>query len=149
MKNCVQINNQTDFKFSSAKFEKILSETILASKAECLKEKEFELSVAFVSPSEIATINKAYRNKNKVTDVLSFAEYENMEELCQETEKNVMLGELIICPEFIKESAQKQGFTFENEFGYIVSHGILHLLGYDHGEKMFSLQEEIVKKFDK
>ena len=87
-------------------------------------------------------LNKKYRKVDKVTDILSFESYE----------KNV-LGELVFCPEFIEQQAKKHGLSFYEEFSYLILHGILHLLGYDHetdekeAERMFSLQDKLFDEF--
>ena len=79
------------------------------------------LSLAFVSKAEIKKLNKKFRRKNKATDVLSFG-----------LKEKGYLGEVIICPEVVKENAKKYGNTFKIELIKIFIHGVLHLLGYDH-----------------
>jgi probable rRNA maturation factor len=81
--------------------------------------------------------------------VLSFSEYAKISEMCDNMEKELFLGEIIICPDYVASSAKVQGVSFEFELAYIFSHGILHLLDFSHGEEMFSLQEEIAKKIVK
>lgn len=96
-----------------------------------------ELTLAFLGKYEMQKINKTFRNKNKPTDILSFAS----------ADRN-SLGELLICPEIIKKQAKQQKHTFNDELQYMLIHGILHLLGYDHElsakeEKlMFRIQEQ-------
>lgn len=143
MKLILEINNQTTQKFSRKEILGIFERTLELAKLSCLKEKELELSVALVTKEEIKKLNEGYRQKIKPTDVLSFCEYENTEKLCDEEEVQVFLGELIICPDVILENAKEDGETFQYAFTYIVAHGILHLLGFDHGKKMFSLQRKV------
>ncbi len=86
-----------------------------------------------------------------MTDILSFASYKNIKEI-KKAEENppaggVFLGELILCYDDIKDYAKKNGLNFKEELARTVSHGILHLLGFHHGKKMFSLQDKIVSKF--
>ncbi len=94
-----------------------------------------ELVIAFVTKKEIQRLNKEFRGKNKPTDVLSF--------------ESDSLGELAISPEVIAEQAREHGLAIKHELGYMVLHGILHLLGYDHetgergAKKMFTLQDAI------
>lgn len=146
MEICAQVNNQTDFDFSKTFFERILEETIGLSGVQCLGRKKIELSIGLVGEKEIAGINAQYRAKDKATDVLSFAEYASRVELCAAGGDEVLLGELIICPAYVSSSAESQDFTLENEMVYVVSHGILHLMGFDHGEEMFAIQEQVVNK---
>jgi probable rRNA maturation factor len=92
--------------------------------------RETELvSLAFVSKEEIAKLNKKFRKKNKATDVLSF---ELGKPFDAAQGKNKFLGEIIICPEVVKENAKKDGITAKKEIMKVFIHGILHLCGYDH-----------------
>lgn len=108
--------------------------------------KSISLSLALVSPAEIKKLNKRYRKKDSVTDILSFGEYPGPRELKKEKGKDIFLGELVICCSVVKKSAKLNEVSFRNEFGYIFSHGVLHLLGFEHGEKMFAIQDGAVRK---
>lgn len=110
-----------------------------------------ELSVTFVDKNEIQEINKNYRDKDKVTDVISFA--------LEEDEPNIVgldiprvLGDIIICTDVAKEQAGSYGHSFERELGFLALHGFLHLLGYDHmneedEKEMFGRQKEILNAY--
>ena len=95
-----------------------------------------ELTVVFLSSEEMRKINKQFRGYNKPTDVLSFASLEALS-----------LGELLICDDVLKVQAKQQGHGLRAERAYMLIHGVLHLLGYDHElskkeEKlMFSIQD--------
>ncbi len=97
-----------------------------------------ELVIAFVTVDEMKRLNKKFRGKNKVTDVLSF-----------ESADASSLGELAISPDVISKQAREHGLLVREELGYMVLHGFLHLLGYDHetseadARKMFALQDEL------
>jgi probable rRNA maturation factor len=80
-----------------------------------------EISVALLYPEEIKKLNKLYRQKNKVTDVLSF----NL------ADKNI-LGEIVICLEQAKKQAKEKKTSLQAELKLLLAHGTLHLLGYDH-----------------
>jgi len=101
------------------------------------------LNIIFVSKAKIKKLNSQYRNKNKPTDVLSFEDL-----------GNDIWGELILCPEIIEKQAQDSGHSYRKELAYLVLHGLLHLLGYEHeqgGEsekKMFHLQDSIFEQID-
>jgi probable rRNA maturation factor len=113
-----------------------------------------EVSVTFVSNDKIQMINREYREKDQPTDVISFA----MEEL-GEGEMELMgldmprvLGDIIISVQKAEEQAIEYGHSFFRELGFLMVHGFLHLLGYDHGteeeeEKMFTKQREILDEF--
>ncbi len=99
-----------------------------------------ELSLVFLDPKEAKKINNKYRNKNYPTDVLSFTGFEPS------------LGELVMCPQVLQLQAEEQNNSFREEVLYMVIHGVLHLLGYDHEtnkadeEVMFTLQDELFQK---
>jgi len=103
---------------------KLLSQAVLKTikkiyKLEKLKTKT--VSVSLVSSSQIQKLNKNFRSKNKVTDVLSFPQREYG-----------ILGDVIICLARAKVQAKEYGHTLERELCFLTTHGIYHLLGYDH-----------------
>ncbi|WP_141431505.1 rRNA maturation RNase YbeY [Bacillus sp. 03113] len=132
------------------KMEELLN---FAAEKECV-EANSELSVTFVNNDKIQQINKEYRSKDQPTDVISFA----MEELGEGEiqlhgfEMPRVLGDIIISVEKAKEQADDYGHSYVRELGFLVVHGFLHLLGYDHEtdedeKKMFSLQKDILNEF--
>lgn len=137
----IEVNNKTDFKFSKEILKEIARSTILKSRfAEKFANKSIEISVAFVRQEEIHSINNAYRKKDKPTDVLSFED----EEIENIKADEIFLGEIILCPEYISRLSSEEGRDFGKEMVYVFSHGILHLLKYDHDQEMFKIQEEIM-----
>jgi probable rRNA maturation factor len=131
----------------SRKFlEKVVFDTIKYSKYSFLKPKEMIISLASVSKEEIKKINKKYRGRDAATDILSMSDYESKGDLIKENETAFFLGELIICCDYIKKSAKinnTASVSFKSELAKIVSHGTLHLLGFHHGKKMFSIQDKV------
>lgn len=114
-------------------------------------EEEAELSVTFVDKEEIQEINKMYRDKDKVTDVISFALEEDEPEITG-LDMSRVLGDIIICTDVAKEQADNYGHSFERELGFLALHGFLHLLGYDHmneqdEKEMFGRQEQILNAY--
>ena len=114
-------------------------------------EEDAELSVTFVDKSEIQVINKTYRDKDKVTDVISFALEEDEPEIIGLDMPRV-LGDIIICTDVAKDQADSYGHSFERELGFLALHGFLHLLGYDHmneedEKEMFGRQKEILNAY--
>jgi probable rRNA maturation factor len=95
--------------------------------------KDAEVSVSFVSNNEIRNLNKIYRNKDSVTDVLSFplTSEDGTVELNPETGA-VQLGDVVISLETAVKQAQNYGHSLEREVGFLTVHSMLHLLGYDH-----------------
>lgn len=108
--------------------------------------KQLSLSAAYVSPGSIRKLNQKYRHRDQATDILSFGEYADSRKLKKEKKSAIFLGELIICCSVVKKSAKLNEVSFRREFGYIFAHGILHLLGLEHGEKMFAIQDWVTKK---
>ena len=104
------------------------------------------LNIVIVDNDRIREINKEYRNKDAVTDVISFA-FEEVKDVNYEDVR--FLGEIYISYERCVEQAADFGHSVKREFCYLAVHGLLHLLGYDHmneeDEKiMFGLQELIL-----
>lgn len=110
-----------------------------------------ELSVTFVDKDEIQEINKNYRDKDRVTDVISFALEEDEPDIIGLDIPRV-LGDIIICTDVVKEQAESYNHSFERELGFLALHGFLHLLGYDHmneedEKEMFGRQKEILNAY--
>ena len=104
-------------------------------------------SIIFVSEEEIQSINFHYRGKNAVTDVISFAFEDNGNVLASNCR---VLGDIYVCIPKMKAQAVEYGHSEKRELSFLVVHGMLHLLGYDHMQKeeeevMFSLQKEILE----
>ncbi len=100
--------------------------------AEEIDEECCELSVTFVSKEEIRALNRDYRENDKVTDVLSFPQYESVEDFPEFGE--ICLGDVVICRDKAIEQAEEFGHSYEREIIYLFTHSVLHLLGYDHME---------------
>lgn len=87
-----------------------------------------EFTLTFVSPERIQELNRTWREKDAVTDVLSF---ESEGEFDPETGLEY-LGDIVICPEQANRQAEQSGHSLANEIALLEIHGLLHLLGYDH-----------------
>ncbi|MFW6282865.1 MAG: rRNA maturation RNase YbeY [Minisyncoccales bacterium] len=126
----IEINNLTDFKVEEEKI-KAIAEAVLEKE----KQKDINLSIAFVKSDKIKEANKKYRKKDEATDVLSFGSLEDN------------FAEVLICPDVLgKKNLMK-------EISFRLIHGILHILGYDHKKnekekkKMYNLQEKYLNNF--
>jgi probable rRNA maturation factor len=117
-----------------------------------------ELSVQLCGDYKIKRLNKEYRAKDKITDVLSFPLNEDLR--CPENFppyrcEELALGDIFICKGRTLAQAKEFKLTFEEEFVHLLAHGLLHLLGYDHelseGEEklMERYEQEIMKKVSK
>ena len=106
------------------------------------------VNIIIVDNEEIKKINKEYRNIDNVTDVISFA----LEDVEFKTPFRI-LGDIYISYEKVKEQALKYEHSEKRELYFLATHGLLHLLGYDHmnekEEKItFDLQKELLDKYD-
>ncbi len=109
------------------------------------QKEEISLNVVAVTPERIRELNKTYREKDAVTDILSFGEYADTDAVERETAPALFLGEIFFCQEVITQAAEEDAVTLEHEMTYVFSHGILHLLGYDHSDEMFALQDAVTE----
>ena len=100
---------------------------------EGIDEERTEISVTFVEAEEIRELNRDYRDNDKVTDVLSFPQFDDLNEIPDFGE--ICLGDVVICKDRAQEQAEEFGHSFEREIIYLFTHSILHLLGYDHMEE--------------
>ncbi len=102
-----------------------------------------------VEEREIRKLNRKYRAKNKITDVLAFSE--NSELRAQNSKfifpenKKEELGEVVICLRKVRKNAKRYSSTFEQELARVLIHGILHLLGYEH-EKFEKETQEMERR---
>ena len=143
MKIKVEINNLSQYPIQDSFLTKAVKMTLGFSYFKYLESKNIIVSVALVSPQRIKQLNKTYKKRNEVTDVLSFAEYRNEKELKQVKNKDIFLGEIILCYNDIEKYACKTGRDTKQELAKTVSHGLLHLLGWQHSKEMFQLQDSV------
>ena len=146
-KKLLEITNLTQNIIDENFFQEIASYVLEKEKKQGL------ISLVLVGPGRIKKLNKQYRKKNRVTDVLSFpAETEKV--FFQGGDKN-FLGEIVICLRVVKKTSKRENIPFEEELARVFIHGILHILGYDHFKpeeekamiaKQEKYLEEILKK---
>ena len=104
-----------------------------------------ELLIRLVSPVEIQVLNKEYRDKNQVTNVLSF-----QSDIPDEVEESI-LGDVVICVDVVREEALFGNKKFADHLTHMAVHGILHLIGHDHEDitsayKMESIEIDFLDK---
>lgn len=139
----IGIFNKTEEKIDKNFVRKVVKHTLKKMEAE-----KSEVNIIFVGLEEIHEINKTYRNVDRPTDVISFA-LEDTEDVTVYEER--VLGDIYICLDKVHEQAKEYGHTEIREMAFLIVHGLLHLLGYDHMIKeeekiMFGLQEEILNE---
>ncbi len=96
--------------------------------------KRYSVSLTFVGPERARSLNRTHRGKEYVPNVLSFP-------LTKDA------GEVYIAPSVAKREAPKFGLTERGYIGYLFLHGLLHLKGLDHGNKMDALEEKFSRAF--
>lgn len=149
MKLNIEINNTDNSPVKKTFIKKVIASTWQKSGYAGLNKNSLGLSFAWISNNEMQQLNKSYRKKDRATDVLSFCEYEDAEQLKNSIEPDLFLGELILCYDYIKElmgnrvSAQ----NLEKELARTIAHGVLHLLCFRHGRKMFAIQDVVSDEF--
>ncbi len=119
--------------------DNLKEEELIRKVIECvLKEegikKNLDVYVTLTNNETIRKVNAEQRNIDRATDVLSFPIFDRSEipDLKKEDKTEDILGDIIVSIEKVKEQAEEYGHSFERELAYLVTHGMLHLLGYDH-----------------
>ncbi|NYV27861.1 rRNA maturation RNase YbeY [Streptobacillus felis] len=123
-------------------------EFVLKNEREDYNEKELYISILLTDNSNIQVINKEYRDKDMPTDVISFAynETENFGGV-------EVIGDIVVSLDRVEEQCKEYNHSVVREFYYVLVHGLLHLLGYDHIEevdklKMREKEELYLSKFN-
>jgi len=121
-------------------------------------QEQCELSIVLVDDQEIRRLNREYRGIDQSTDVLSFAQQETIHpQFLQPHPESksfpLILGDVILSVETTQKQAEEHGNSFEKELDFLLIHGILHLLGYDHhtdhdARVMERLEQEILRHLD-
>lgn len=115
-----------------------------------LKLEKCEFNIIIIDNKKIHEINKTYRNIDRETDVISFAMEDNMD---IEYDDFRLLGDIYISIDKVISQAKEYGHSNLREICFLATHGILHLLGYDHMEpddekEMFKLQNELLDGYN-
>lgn len=113
-----------------------------------------ELTLLLVEEAEMASYNEKFLDRAGPTDVLAFPVEELSPGVVPDAETNgppLVIGDVIIAPSYVHRQAGEMGVTFDDEMALMVTHGILHLLGYDHqtdedAELMEAREAELLAK---
>lgn len=111
-----------------------------------------EAGVTIVDDDEILELNREYREKDRVTDVLSFPQFacreDLLSELINEEAEETLVGDVVICYDQAVRQAEEYGTGLTREMLYLFVHSMMHLFGYDHMEedekKVMRAREEAV-----
>ena len=110
-------------------------------------EYDTEISLSFVDNDRIRELNKEYRNKDSITDVLSFPQYDNFDDVITPN-AFVPLGDIVISLERAREQGYNLYHSVYHEVAFLCVHSTLHLLGYDHENSREEEKEMIQKQKD-
>lgn len=110
-------------------------------------EDDVEVSCVLVDDERIHEINREHRHIDRSTDVISFAMEDNDQFYVEGMPRT--LGDIFISVDHAKKQAEEYGHSLRREMCFLFTHGILHLLGYDHmtdeqEKEMFGLQDQIL-----
>ena len=134
----IEINNRTRAKIKIKDLQKIFSEFIKVFKLG----KKVYVSLAFVNGAEMKKLNKIYRKKEGITDVLSFSEKSGK----SGSFLSDYLGEIIICYPQAKKQAKELKHSVSRELAVLVAHGLVHLMGYDHQTAVAAKKMQVLEK---
>ncbi|MFA5134328.1 MAG: rRNA maturation RNase YbeY [Patescibacteria group bacterium] len=142
----IAVNNTEGFRFTTAFIEKLFRviSTVLP------RFKRGIVSVAFVGNRTIRRLNARYRQKDAVTDVLSFPEMQQI----RTVRRGQFLGEIIISYPRARSQARERGEAVSRELVRLLVHGFLHLVGYDHrgvrdARKMEAQEGRVIRLFER
>ena len=141
MNNTFDIFNEIDYKEDYSYLDDVINHTF-----EVLNITNANMSVILIDDEKMHELNKAYRGVDRTTDVLSFALEDNNSIELPIRE----LGEVYVSIPKMKEQAKEFNHSEKRELAFLVCHGLLHLLGYDHTkskeeeEKQFGLQDKVL-----
>ncbi len=133
--------------------EELVKKTVETALAVEGQPPEAEVSVALVDDGYIQELNRVYRAQDRSTDVLSFAMQEEGEgePVIEGQEDELILGDIVISLETAARQAVEYNHSFQRELAFLTVHGVMHLLGYDHGTEeetavMRSREEAVLEK---
>ena len=143
-----EVNNETDVQIDGAEFAALADHVLRVMHVN----PRAELSILFIDPEPMAELHERWLDLPGPTDVMSFP----MDELRPGTPDHETpagtLGDIVICPQVAAKQALQAGHSAVEEMLLLTTHGILHLLGYDHAEpqekeEMFALQRTLLLTF--
>ena len=145
----LKVDYSTTVKLSAAEMKKIEQWLLIAGDVlEYLFKKKvirsgrpssLQISLLICGDARMRDLNRKHRNKDKITDVLSFPSHENLRD-SPGVFSDIFIGDLAICHQQVKRQAKEFKIGYFDEFIHLFFHGVIHLLGYDHE---ISSQEEV------
>ncbi|MBO7672161.1 rRNA maturation RNase YbeY [bacterium] len=141
---CLTDNENQDFDVDTDEWQNIavkLFKNLVSHKevAEhfCLKDIDYEkvfFDIRFTNSVETHELNRTYRDKDYPADIITFALFAD-DDNASVPDGQVILGDIIIALDKVEEMAKEENKTFDYELKFLIAHGILHLLGFDHRDE--------------
>lgn len=143
----IDVHNETWYEIKSSLLKQFQDVLV----AEGFVDEEASISLACVDNSTMQALNKEYSGIDAPTDVLSFPEQDLDDFMAQNLQSGALLGEIVIAVDIMKEQAPKYDNSVDEEFCRLFTHGVLHLIGYDHQDdeqkkEMQSKEDYILNK---
>ncbi|MFT4123722.1 MAG: rRNA maturation RNase YbeY [Microbacteriaceae bacterium] len=144
----IEINNESGVAVDEAAVQRMMVHAL----DELRVHPDAELAVVFVDEGAMEALHVQWMDEPGPTDVLSFP----MDELRPGTEEELapagLLGDIVVCPQVAQAQAESAGHALMDEILLLTTHGLLHLLGFDHAEpeeekEMFGLQRDLLLGF--
>lgn len=142
----INIESHSNMEFKKYNLISLLNKIEAETKNELNDFKNWEINLEIVDDERMREINSSFRDKNQSTDVLSFP-------LDHEYDSKLLLGDIIISWDKVKKQSIELNNSIEKEFLFLFTHGLLHLLKYNHitrkeKKMMFALQKKIMKRVE-
>lgn len=143
-----EVINETEYEIDGAEFAALADFVLTAMHVAT----DAELNILFIDPAPMEDLHVRWLDLPGPTDVMSFPMDELRPGTALAPTPAGMLGDICICPQVAQEQAKEAGHTLVEEMLMLATHGMLHLLGYDHAEEaekeeMFSLQRRLLLSF--
>ncbi len=144
----IEVNNETDAEID----EKLLSDLARFVLEQLRIHPQAELAILLVDPATMEQLHLQWMDEPGPTDVLSFP-MDELRPTSEDTDPEPgLLGDVVLCPDVAAAQARTAGHSTDDEIHLLTTHGILHLLGYDHAEpdeekEMFGLQKRLLHEW--
>jgi probable rRNA maturation factor len=152
-KHCVRFGNKMTIEVTNTSGQLVPTAEMVSLMTHALNALELnpecDLNISFVEDDYMTELHIKWMDEPGTTDVLSFPM-----DMPEEPGEVVTLGDIVISPVVAAAQALTQGHSTEHEIYILATHGLLHIIGYDHADKadekiMFELQEKIVTDWEK
>lgn len=144
----IEVSNETTYEVDESEFADLARYVMDAMHVH----PQAELAILFIDPEPMTELHVRWMDLPGPTDVMSFPMDELRPGTPTETSAEGILGDVVVCPEVATAQAREAGHSATEEMLLLVTHGILHLLGFDHAEEeereeMFGLQRTLLLTF--